>query len=292
MGSFWGVANGMSWTFDGNGIVQTADIVLIAGSKDDDLGLRDSDTPDCWLPLPSGYDSNKVPTAPEYVRFMFERIPSEGGIKLGLRVNSELSNNLPPVGQQDVYTGLKLGLGGTALGDVIQYAYAGVALGLDVSSESGVANAIYTGLKVGLNVEPSFDLVPKEVEIGVALGLNVGPSIVPNAVLLHFDNGIAFEDPGFPQTTAIDSSPSAHVFTTHGTNSAIYTNDEIQSARFGPSYMFSSIMKMTTLQMVELVHLLASLHLIQQQIGLLKVGFILTVSLSLMDHHQLMSNFL
>ena len=132
---------------------------------------------------------------------------------------------------------MKLGLGGTAY-DVIQYAYAGVALGLDVSSESGVANAIYTGLKVGLNVEPSFDLVPKEVEIGVALGLNVGPSIVPNAVLLHFDNGIAFEDPGFPQTTAIDSSPSAHVFTTHGTNSAIYTNDEIQSARFGPSYMF------------------------------------------------------
>ena len=75
-----GVANGMSWTFDGNGIVQTADLVLIAGSKDDDLGLRDSDTPDCWLPLPSGYDSSKVPTAPEYVRFMFERIPSEVGL--------------------------------------------------------------------------------------------------------------------------------------------------------------------------------------------------------------------
>ena len=237
-----GIANGQSWTFDANGMVQAADIVLIGGSKDGgsrrSASLREGETPECWLPLPSGYDVNNVPIAPDTVAFVHETIPAEGGLSLGIKAQSVLSNNLPPPGQKDVYIGLKLGLGGTAVGNVIQYAFAGVALGLTATTETGQTNAVYPGIKLGLNVESNLQLVPRNVYNGVALGVNIGPAVVPDTVLLHFDNALPWDDPDAPQTTAIDSSPNGHVFTTKGTGFGIYETDEVQPSRFGSGYGF------------------------------------------------------
>ena len=227
--------NALNFSFGKDGIVASVDALYLGGNGTASGGSTGGNP---WFYLPPNYPPESLPEVdpdnPESTPIIppfNERVNVVGGIALGIRALSQLAQGLIP---QDVEIGIALGLDGTS-GNYKQLAEVGVAAGVEASGTIGFTEA--KALGVGLGVEVRKKLTQPPVSVGVALGVNIGPSKDRTALLMHFDD--TDEGQTFSETLWVDSSANNIQLTntTVGTfNCMTYQSDPaFQVSRFGPA---------------------------------------------------------
>jgi len=228
--------NGLNFSFGRDGIVASVDALYVGANGIDSVRTKAKNLGAPWFYLPAGYDPTNLPATGEgqLIPPFSERINTDAGIALGVRVTSQQAEVLVP---KTIGIGVALGVDGTN-GNYKQQAHVGVAVGIEVNSSLALENTVAVGVRLGVDVVPVQSSAP--VGVGVALGVNIGP--VPNvtALLMHFDDPGA---DGSAEETWTDSSPNGITMTNTNVgsySSAVYESDAEYTSRFGAGYAYFS----------------------------------------------------